>query len=247
MGSLDGKIGLIVGVANKRSLAWAIAQAAAARGRAAACSPTRSGSRSTPRSWPRRSRRRRCCCSATCRTTRRSTPCSPGIADAPAGSTSWSTASPSRRATTCRTRSATPRRDGFKTALDVSAYSLIALARGARPLFEARGGGVDRHPELPRQRPGVPELQRDGRGQGGARIDGALPGGRPRPAEHPRQRGVGRPGEDAGGRRHRRVLDHPRRGAREGAAAADDRVVGGGRRGGVPARARRHAASPARC
>ena len=32
MGSLDGKIGLIVGVANKRSLAWAIAQAAAAEG-----------------------------------------------------------------------------------------------------------------------------------------------------------------------------------------------------------------------
>ena len=33
-------------------------------------------------------------------------------------------------------------REGFKTALDVSAYSLIALARGARPLFAARGGGA---------------------------------------------------------------------------------------------------------
>mgnify|MGYP003439596962 CR=1 FL=1 len=32
MGSLDGKVGLIVGVANKRSLAWAIAQAAAREG-----------------------------------------------------------------------------------------------------------------------------------------------------------------------------------------------------------------------
>ena len=32
-------------------------------------------------------------------------------------------------------------REGFKLALDVSAYSLIALARGARPLMEARGGG----------------------------------------------------------------------------------------------------------
>jgi enoyl-[acyl-carrier protein] reductase I len=32
-------------------------------------------------------------------------------------------------------------RDGFRIALDVSAYSLIALARGAKPLFEARGGG----------------------------------------------------------------------------------------------------------
>jgi enoyl-[acyl-carrier protein] reductase I len=32
-------------------------------------------------------------------------------------------------------------RDGFKMALDVSAYSLIALARGALPLMEKRGGG----------------------------------------------------------------------------------------------------------
>jgi enoyl-[acyl-carrier protein] reductase I len=32
-------------------------------------------------------------------------------------------------------------RDGFKLALDVSAYSLIALARGAAPLMERRGGG----------------------------------------------------------------------------------------------------------
>ena len=32
-------------------------------------------------------------------------------------------------------------RAGFTLALDISAYSLIALARGARPLMEARGGG----------------------------------------------------------------------------------------------------------
>lgn len=32
-------------------------------------------------------------------------------------------------------------RDGFKMALDISAYSLIALARGAAPLMEKRGGG----------------------------------------------------------------------------------------------------------
>jgi enoyl-[acyl-carrier protein] reductase I len=32
-------------------------------------------------------------------------------------------------------------RDGFKLALDISAYSLIALARGAKPLMETRGGG----------------------------------------------------------------------------------------------------------
>lgn len=32
-------------------------------------------------------------------------------------------------------------RDGFRTALDISAYSLIAITRGAKPLMIARGGG----------------------------------------------------------------------------------------------------------
>jgi enoyl-[acyl-carrier protein] reductase I len=32
-------------------------------------------------------------------------------------------------------------REGFRVALDVSAYSLVALARGAAPLMAARGGG----------------------------------------------------------------------------------------------------------
>jgi enoyl-[acyl-carrier protein] reductase I len=32
-------------------------------------------------------------------------------------------------------------REGFKQALDISAYSMIALARGAQPLMAARGGG----------------------------------------------------------------------------------------------------------
>jgi enoyl-[acyl-carrier protein] reductase I len=32
-------------------------------------------------------------------------------------------------------------REGFRTALDISAYSLVALARGARPLMQPRGGG----------------------------------------------------------------------------------------------------------
>jgi enoyl-[acyl-carrier protein] reductase I len=32
-------------------------------------------------------------------------------------------------------------REGFRIALDVSAYSLVALARGATPLMERRGGG----------------------------------------------------------------------------------------------------------
>jgi enoyl-[acyl-carrier protein] reductase I len=33
-------------------------------------------------------------------------------------------------------------REGFRVALDVSAYSLVAMARGAAPLMAARGGGA---------------------------------------------------------------------------------------------------------
>jgi enoyl-[acyl-carrier protein] reductase I len=32
-------------------------------------------------------------------------------------------------------------REGFRLALDISAYSLVALARGAQPLMQVRGGG----------------------------------------------------------------------------------------------------------
>ncbi|HEY6362394.1 MAG TPA: enoyl-ACP reductase [Vicinamibacterales bacterium] len=35
----------------------------------------------------------------------------------------------------------TTTREGFRLAMDISAYSLIALARGAAPLMEKRGGG----------------------------------------------------------------------------------------------------------
>ena len=68
-------------------------------------------------------------------------------------------------------------REGFRVALDISAYSLIALARAAA----AADGEARRrqHPDadLPRQRACVSELQRHGRRQGGARGDGPLSGG----------------------------------------------------------------------
>ena len=83
-------------------------------------------------------------------------------------------------------------RDGFRLALDISAYSLIALARGAQPLMEARGGGSILTLTFLGSDSRVPQLQRDGRGEGRARIVGALSGRRSRPAEHPRQRDFGR-------------------------------------------------------
>src|ERR671910_663499 len=70
MSDLAGKTGLVVGVANKRSIAWAIA--------------------------------------------RREELAAPFVQTT---------------------------REGFRMSLDISAYSLIALARGAAPLMEKRGGG----------------------------------------------------------------------------------------------------------
>ena len=58
-----------------------------------------------------------------------------------AASTSSCTARRSRRATRSPARFVNTSREGFKQALDISAYSLIALARGAQPLMAARGGG----------------------------------------------------------------------------------------------------------
>ena len=140
MGALDGKTGLIVGVANKRSIAWAIAQAAAAAGARVAL--TYQGERLEE-----------------------------NVRDLSAGLTDplvlpldvTDDAQIARvfeevdstfggldflvhgAAYANRDDLSNPfvqtTRDGFKLALDVSAYSLIALSRGALPLMEKRGGG----------------------------------------------------------------------------------------------------------
>ena len=63
--------------------------------------------------------------------------------------------------------------------------------------------------DLLRRREVDAALQRHGRRQGGARGLGALSRGRPRPAEHPRQRHLGRADQDARGLGHRRLPLHP--------------------------------------
>ncbi len=57
-------------------------------------------------------------------------------------------------------------REGFMLALDISAYSLVAMSRYAVPLMNERWQHP--HDELPWRRAGYPRLQRHGRGQGGA-------------------------------------------------------------------------------
>jgi enoyl-[acyl-carrier protein] reductase I len=140
MSSLAGKTGLIVGVANKRSIAWAIAQAAAQAG--ARLALTYQGERLEE-----------------------------NVRDLSAGLTDplvlpldvTDDAQIARvfeeldrsfggldfvvhgAAYAPREELSNPfvqtTRDGFKMALDVSAYSLIALTRAALPLMEKKGGG----------------------------------------------------------------------------------------------------------
>jgi enoyl-[acyl-carrier protein] reductase I len=140
MSDLQGKTGLVVGIANKRSISWAIAQAASAAG--ARLAVTYQGDRleenvrdlsaglTNPLILP---------CDVTD---------DAQIAhvfaeiDREFGGLDFVVhgAAFARREDLDAPFSQTTR-DGFKLALDVSAYSLIALARGAAPLMARRGGG----------------------------------------------------------------------------------------------------------
>jgi enoyl-[acyl-carrier protein] reductase I len=140
MSRLAGKVGLIVGVANKRSIAWAIAQAAAAEG--ASLILTYQNERLGENVQELGG------------TIPNVTllPC-----DVPSEEQVTALFSEIQRlhggldflvhgvAYALREDLSAPfvqtSREGFRMALDVSAYSLVALSRGALPLMEARGGG----------------------------------------------------------------------------------------------------------
>jgi enoyl-[acyl-carrier protein] reductase I len=134
-----GKQGLIVGVANKRSIAWAIAQATARRGARLALTyqgrfeehvSDLSQGLQQPLVLP-------CDVSSDADIDAVFAKVDEqfggldflvhGAAFAPRDELSSPFANTSR--------------EGFRTALDISTYSLIALARGAAPLMERRGGG----------------------------------------------------------------------------------------------------------
>jgi enoyl-[acyl-carrier protein] reductase I len=140
MTDLTGKHGLIVGVANKRSIAWAIAQAASAAG--ARLAVTYQGERleenvrdlssslDHPIILPL------------------DVADDGQIAEAAAavGSEFGGLDFLVHGAAYARKEELTApfvetTREGFRLALDISAYSLIALARAAMPLMERRGGG----------------------------------------------------------------------------------------------------------
>src|SRR5262245_17965227 len=140
MSELTGKHGLIVGIANKRSIAWAIARATAAAG--ARLAVTYQGERLEENVREL----------ATELTDPLVLPCDVAsdtqITDVMAsvarefGGLDFlvhgAAFAPREEITSAFLNTS---RDGFRIALDVSAYSLIALARGAAPLMATRGGG----------------------------------------------------------------------------------------------------------
>jgi enoyl-[acyl-carrier protein] reductase I len=139
MTDLSGKHGLIVGVANKRSIAWAIAQAAAQSGARLALSyqgrfeehvRELAGDLRDPLVLP--------CDVANDEQIRelfvgieREFGGLDFLVHAAAFAPPAELASPFVETS----------REGFRVSLDISAYSLIALARGAKPLMVTRGGG----------------------------------------------------------------------------------------------------------
>ena len=140
MNEFEGRTGLIVGVANKRSIAWAIAQALAARG--ARLAVTYQGERLEENV-------RELCASLNDPLILPLDVTDDGqidkvyeqIATAFGGMDFLVHGA----AFAPREELAAPfvqtSREGFRMSLDISAYSLIALARGAAPLMESRGGG----------------------------------------------------------------------------------------------------------
>ena len=140
MTNFTDKLGLVVGVANKRSLSWAIAQATASGGARLALTyqgrfeehvnELSQGLAQPPLVLPCDVSSDQDIASVFERIEREFGGLDfvvHGAAFAPRDELS----SPFSQTT----------RDGFRMALDISAYSLIALARGAMPLMERRGGG----------------------------------------------------------------------------------------------------------
>jgi enoyl-[acyl-carrier protein] reductase I len=140
MSRLAGKVGLIVGVANKRSIAWAIAQAAAADGASLVLTHQNERLEENVREL------------AATLSNASIRPCDVtddaqmdalfAEIDRVHGGLDFLVHG---AAFALRDDLSAPfvqtSREGFRVALEVSAYSLVALARRATPLMERRGGG----------------------------------------------------------------------------------------------------------
>lgn len=141
MGLLEGKTALVVGVANKRSIAWAIAEELAAQG--ARCAFTFQNERvegdvrrlaeSLPNPGP--------VLPLDVQDDAQMAAAVNGAAEGLGGLDILVHAVAFARGEDLGGRFVDTDRDGFQLALDISAYSLSAMARLAEPHMAARGGG----------------------------------------------------------------------------------------------------------
>ena len=241
---MQGKRGLVMGVANERSLAWGIAAACAAQG--AELAFTYQGEALGSRVRPL----------AESVGAPLVLPCD--VADdasidaafarsrrAGTGSISWSTRSARPTRPICAGRYLDTPREAFLQALDISCYSFTAVCRRAVPLMP-RGGSLLTLTYLGAERV-MPHYNVMGVAkaalEASVRYLAADLGG----AEHPRQRDLRRADQDPGGERHRRFPLHPALEPAQFAAAA---ATSPSRRSAAPASTccpTSPPASPARC
>jgi enoyl-[acyl-carrier protein] reductase I len=141
MSGLDGKCGVVVGIANKRSLAWAIAQAAAAQGARLVLTYQNERLGENVKEL-----------AATLPVAPTLAPCDVSddaqiaslfeVVEREFGGLDFlvhgAAFAPREALAEPFVRTS---REAFRIALDVSAYSLVALANGAAPLMATRGGG----------------------------------------------------------------------------------------------------------
>jgi enoyl-[acyl-carrier protein] reductase I len=140
MGLLDGKTGIIFGVANKRSIAWAIAQALSREGMRLAF--TYQGERlkeSVEELTTRMDGSVLCPCDVTNDAEIDSVFRNVGEKFGKLDTLVHSVAFAPRE--DLENEFVKTSRDGFKMAHDISAYSLVGLTRAAMPLMEKAGGG----------------------------------------------------------------------------------------------------------
>jgi enoyl-[acyl-carrier protein] reductase I len=140
-GRFEGKQGLVLGVANKRSIAWAIARGLAAEGAALAFTFQGERIESSVRELAE-SVSSALVTSCDVRSDGDLARVFAEVGEAFGGGLDLLVHSVAfAAAEDLEGRFTDTPRDNFWLALDVSAYSLVACARAAEPLFEARGGG----------------------------------------------------------------------------------------------------------
>ena len=221
MGDLSGTNGLVVGVANKRSLAWVIAKAA-----------DEAGARLTLSYANERFAKNANDLAKTLSQPAQLVPCDVAKDDeiealyqaveAEYGGLDFlvhGVAFASRESLSNPFVQTT--RTDFLQALDISAYSLVALARGAQPLMERRGGGSIVTLTYMGKPASVPKLQRHGSGKSGTRSDGAIPRKRFGTNQHQDECHIRRADQDVGGLRYRRVYADPPALPRPGSAGSN--------------------------